>query len=82
MPLRRPLTPMPADVRHALEARSLLDAYDARPPYQRNDYLSWIERAHSLETRQKRPQQMLDKLGAGTQYLNMAWRPKTKLGAR
>jgi uncharacterized protein YdeI (YjbR/CyaY-like superfamily) len=82
MHLKRPTTPMPADVRLAFEARSLLDAYDARPPNRRNDYLSWIERAQSPETRQKRPQQTLDKLGAGTHYLNMAWRPKTKLGAR
>ena len=77
MPLKRPLTPMAADIRRALEERSLRDAYDARPPYQRNDYLSWIERARSPETRQKRLQQMLDELAEGTHYMNMAWRTKT-----
>ena len=42
MTLRRDLNPMPAEVRQALEARALVDAYQARPPFQRNDYLGWI----------------------------------------
>lgn len=32
MTLRRDLNPMPDDVRQALEFRSLVDAYEARPP--------------------------------------------------
>jgi uncharacterized protein YdeI (YjbR/CyaY-like superfamily) len=68
---------MAPDIRRAIEERSLRDAYDARPPYQRNDYLSWIERAKNPETRQKRLQQMLDELAEGRHYMNMAWRPKT-----
>ena len=38
-PLSRPLQKMPDFVREALRARGLMGAYEARPPYQRNDYL-------------------------------------------
>ena len=50
---------MPGYIREALEARRLRDAYDARPPYQRNDYIGWITRAKRPETQQKRLDQML-----------------------
>ena len=49
-------------------------AYDARPPYQRNDYLAWIARAKRPETREKRVVQMLDELAGGTHYMKMKWR--------
>ena len=42
---RRPLQPMPPDVRAALAASGALADYEARPHYQRNDYLAWIARA-------------------------------------
>jgi hypothetical protein len=42
MVLKRPLHPMPAFVRDALEEDGLMASYDARPAYQRNDYLRWI----------------------------------------
>ncbi len=64
---------MPDDVREALLESSLMDAYDARPPYQRNDYIGWIERAKRAATRQKRLRQMLDELAAGDTYMNMPW---------
>jgi uncharacterized protein YdeI (YjbR/CyaY-like superfamily) len=51
-------------------------AYDARPPYQRNDYLGWINRAKRDDTKQKRLRQMLAELRAGEGYMNMPWRPK------
>jgi len=35
--LKRPINPMPAFVRDALEAKKLTAAYESRPPYQRND---------------------------------------------
>ena len=66
---------MPPEVRDALEARGLTDAYAQRPPYQRNDYLGWIERAVRPATRAKRTAQMLDELESGDLYMNMAWRP-------
>jgi uncharacterized protein YdeI (YjbR/CyaY-like superfamily) len=49
-------------------------AYDARPAYQRNDYLGWIAQAKREETKAKRLAQMLDELERGGVYMNMAWR--------
>lgn len=49
-------------VREALEEADLMDAYKERPPYQRNDYLGWINRARRDETKQKRLDQMLEEL--------------------
>ena len=73
MTLQRALNPMPDDVRTALEERGLMAAYEARPPYQRNDYLGWIARAKRPETRQKRLKQMLDELEQGGIYMRMRW---------
>jgi uncharacterized protein YdeI (YjbR/CyaY-like superfamily) len=74
--LRRPRQPMPAMVRAALEERNLADAYRARPPYQRNDYLWWINSAKLEATKMKRMRQMLRELAAGHGYMGMAWRGK------
>ena len=74
MALKRPIQDMPADVRRALDERGLLDAYHARPPYQRNDYLGWIARAKRDETREHRLAQMLDELAGGDRYMRMRWR--------
>jgi uncharacterized protein YdeI (YjbR/CyaY-like superfamily) len=76
MALSRPLQPMPDFVADALDTEGLRAAYDARPPYQRNDYLGWINRAKQEDTRQKRLKQMLSELRAGDVYMNMAWHPK------
>jgi uncharacterized protein YdeI (YjbR/CyaY-like superfamily) len=73
--LTRALQPMPAFVRRALTQRGLAAAYRARPPYQQNDYLAWINRAAREETKQERLAQMLDELAGGTRYMRMAWRP-------
>jgi uncharacterized protein YdeI (YjbR/CyaY-like superfamily) len=72
--LTRPIQPMPAFVRAALEKRHVLPDYRARPDYQKNDYLSWITRAKREATQQKRLDQMLDELERGDVYMNMAWR--------
>jgi class 3 adenylate cyclase len=74
--LKRRAQPMPGFVRDALQNRKLMDRYEARPPYQRNDYLGWINRAKLMETKQKRLAQMLDELKADDSYMGMAWRPK------
>jgi uncharacterized protein YdeI (YjbR/CyaY-like superfamily) len=68
-----------AFVREALEANGLMNAYEARPPYQRNDYLGWIARAKLPATRQKRLAQMLDELKRGDVYMKMAWRGRSAL---
>jgi len=71
----RPRHPMPEFLRDALNARGLMDAYLSRPPYQRNDYIGWVNRAKRTETKQKRLNQMLDELKNGGLYMNMKWKP-------
>lgn len=75
-PLTRPIEDMPEFIHDALLCAQLEDAYRARPPYQRNDYLRWIKRAKREETRQKRLAQMLDELRLGTRYMNMPHTPR------
>lgn len=79
--LKRPLEPMPADVRRSLAARGVTAAYRARPAYQRNDYLRWLGRAKLPATRQKRLNQMLEELERGGVYMKMKW-AKTAAPAR
>jgi uncharacterized protein YdeI (YjbR/CyaY-like superfamily) len=76
--LKRPLNPMPDFVCETLEANKLMAAYEARPPYQRNDYLGWMARAKLPATQQKRLAQMLDELQRGDVYMKMAWRTGTR----
>ena len=71
--LTRDIQPMPDWIAAALAARGLRDAYEARPPYQRNDYLAWITRAKRDETQAKRLAQMLDELERGGVYMKMKW---------
>lgn len=65
---------MPPFIRRALLDARLLPAYQARPPYQRNDYIGWITRAVREETKQKRLDQMISELRKGGVYMNMKWR--------
>ena len=74
--LSRPIQPMPDFVKTALLGRGLLEAYQRRPAYQQNDYLSWITRGKRPETKQKRLDQMLEELESGDRYMKMAYRPK------
>lgn len=69
---------MPDFIRDALSAKRLTAAYDARPPYQRNDYIGWITRAKLPATQQKRLTQMLDELEKGDAYMKMAYRAKVR----
>ncbi|MGE3792894.1 MAG: YdeI/OmpD-associated family protein [Dehalococcoidia bacterium] len=50
---RRPRYPIPDAVREALAARRPVEAYEARPAYQRNDYLGWIVLGQRPATREK-----------------------------
>ena len=75
-PLRRQRHPIPEFIRSALEKGELMAAYRERPPYQQNDYLRWITRARTLETKQKRLAHMLDELSTGERYLNMPFQVK------
>jgi len=74
----RPTNPMPDDVRDRLEAAGVVDDYDRRPRYQRNDYLGWIARAKRPETREQRIRQMIDELRTGGVYMKMAHPPSAK----
>jgi uncharacterized protein YdeI (YjbR/CyaY-like superfamily) len=76
VPLKRLHYPMPDSIRASLAARGLMNAYQAQPAYQRNDDIGWIKRAKREATRQKRLDQMLDKLERGGVYNNMKWQPK------
>ncbi len=78
----RPRYPMPDDVMEELQKEDLTEAYNARPPYQKNDYIGWITRARRPETRRKRIDQMLDELRSGDAYMGMVYSPKknTKTG--
>ena len=76
--LKRPIYPMPDYVRDRLEKHNLMDVYYDRPPYQRNDYISWITRAKREETRLKRLQQMIDELIDGGLYMKMKYNAKRK----
>jgi uncharacterized protein YdeI (YjbR/CyaY-like superfamily) len=69
---------MPDDVRAELEEHGLMADYEARPYYQRNDYLGWITRAKRIETRRKRIEQMLRELDRGGVYMKMDHPPSRK----
>jgi uncharacterized protein YdeI (YjbR/CyaY-like superfamily) len=73
--LEREIQPMPDDVREALLLRGLTAEYEARPAYQRNDYLMWLAGAKRETTRRKRLEQMLDELARGGVYMNMKHNP-------
>ena len=72
--LRRPRQAMSDEIAILLRERNLRAAYDSRPPYQRNDYLSWIAQAAQPYTRKKRIEQMLLELEQGDVYMKMPWR--------
>ena len=69
---------MPDNVCDELIKYKLMDKYYERPPYQRNDYISWITRAKREETRIKRIRQMIDELNDGGIYMKMKYSAKQK----
>jgi uncharacterized protein YdeI (YjbR/CyaY-like superfamily) len=71
---------MPPDVEQALDKSGLRSDYDARPRYQRNDYIGWINRSRQDETRHKRITQMIDELRRGGVYMGMAHASSRKDG--
>lgn len=62
---------MPDYIKQALEENGVMQDYLARPPYQQNDYIGWIERAKRPETRLKRLGRMIDELKIGGVYMKM-----------
>lgn len=75
--LKRPIQPMPTFVKEALNEANLTEQYAARPPYQRNDYLWWINSAKRDGTKRKRLTAMLAELKAESGYMGMDWKPKS-----
>lgn len=75
--LKRPIQPMPAPIAKLLKDKGLNEAYKARPGYQQNDYLRWIDQAQREETKQKRLNQMLQELQQGNVYMGMDWNPQS-----
>jgi hypothetical protein len=67
--------PMPGNVHDALVKRKLMDAYLARPEYQKQDYLKWIAAAHGAPAKQKLLDQMLAELASGDAYKGAPWTP-------
>ena len=71
--LKRPKQHMPKFVKEALENHNLERAYNDRPPYQRNDYLWWINDAKRDDTKERRLKKMLGELKQGHGYMGMKW---------
>jgi len=67
--------PMPGFVKAALAKAKLLDAYRARPAYQRTDYLVAIHRAIGPAAKQAKLAQMIEELGKGDVYMGEPWAP-------
>jgi uncharacterized protein YdeI (YjbR/CyaY-like superfamily) len=69
--LTRQKNKMPDYIKESLENSRLMLDYLARPAYQQNDYIGWIERAKKKETKLSRLNQMLDELKLGGVYMKM-----------
>ena len=69
---------MPNDIAAALKSSGLRADYNARPAYQRNDYIGWINRAKTSETRIKRLEKMLTELAQGGIYMGMEHKASRK----
>ena len=78
MKLKREKHKIPDFVKDALQQQKLMDDYNARPAYQRNDYIGWIQQAKQEDTKQKRLKQMLRELKKGGVYMNMKHNPSRK----
>lgn len=67
---------LPGTIKNILLAEDVLEAYENRPFYQRNDYIHWITDAKREETKNKRIRQMIEELRAGNIYMNMEYTGK------
>ncbi|MEO8549482.1 MAG: hypothetical protein ABI678_05900 [Kofleriaceae bacterium] len=67
--------PMPGNVRSELSKKNLMDAFLARPDYQRRDYLKAIEHAFGTPAKQKVIDQLLADLEHGKQFQGQPWDP-------
>jgi len=65
-------------MKKALDENGAIADYEARPAYQQNDYIGWIERAKRQEIKEKRLQQMIEELKVGGIYMKMKHPASTK----
>jgi uncharacterized protein YdeI (YjbR/CyaY-like superfamily) len=72
--IKKQIAELPISIKNLLLAESLYEAYQARPFYQRNDYIHWIMGAKREDTAQKRIAQMIRELRAGNLYMIMEYR--------
>jgi hypothetical protein len=72
---------MPGNVRTALVKRKLMDAYLARPEYQRDGYLKWIALGAGPTEKQKRLDQMLDEVEKGDAFKGEPYTPPEPVSA-
>ncbi|MCL2479107.1 MAG: YdeI/OmpD-associated family protein [Treponema sp.] len=77
--MTREIHEIPDYISSALDNGSLWELYNARPPYQRNDYIGWITRGKREETRKKRLNQMIDELRSGSAYMGMKYNGKKSI---
>lgn len=56
---------VPADLRKTLEPKTVMDLWKGLTPIARRDFISWIESAKQLETRQRRIDRVPDMLASG-----------------
>jgi len=71
---KKAIAEMPSAIKERLLSENLLEAYQERPFYQRNDYLHWILSAKREDTKQKRILLMLQELRDGNTYMNMEFK--------
>jgi hypothetical protein len=70
---KKEILDLPVEIKNKLIKENLLEAYQDRPFYQRNDYIHWITSAKREETVNKRILQMLAELRAGNVYMKMVF---------
>ena len=76
---KRPTHRMPNEIAAALRDGGVRKAYDARPHYQRNDYVGWIVGSKSDATRERRIGKMVAELRKGGVYMGMKHGPSAKV---
>jgi len=76
--LTREIQSLPAYIEKELRDNDLFNDYTQRPPYQQNDYISWIERAKREDTKHKRLAQMIEELKMGGVYMKMEHKASLK----
>lgn len=64
------------DVRDALEKSGMRTAYYGRPPYQRNDFIGWVNKVKASKTWAAHIPQMIGQLKRGHGYMKMDWSGK------